>query len=103
MPAKPKAAAGAMAQAPDVPNAAAMIRSTAIFRELSNEQLAEIWSRAKLHNLLRGATLVRQNDPSGRRKLPAMPSPIGVLQRCLAIRQDPDLLPLGPLDLVLTV
>jgi NTE family protein len=41
--------------------------------------------------------------PSGRRKLPAMPSPIGVLQRCLALRQDPDLLPLGPLDLMLTV
>src|SRR5262249_47554986 len=64
MPAKPNAAADGMAQAPDVPNAAAMIRSTAIFRELSNDQLAEIWSRAKVHNLQRGATLVLQNDPS---------------------------------------
>jgi NTE family protein len=53
-----------MAQAPDVPNAAAMIRSTAIFRELSNDQLAEIWSRAKVHHLQRSATLVRQRDPS---------------------------------------
>src|SRR5262249_58956970 len=35
-----------------------------IFRELSNGQLAEIWSRAKVHNLQRGATLVLQNDPS---------------------------------------
>ena len=32
-----------------------------------------------------------------------MPNPIGVLQRCLGMHQSPDLLPVGPLDLVLTV
>src|SRR5262249_57881845 len=37
--------------------------------------------------------------PSGRRKMTAMPVPIGVLQRGLAARQDPDLLPLRPPDL----
>jgi len=48
--------------------------------------------------------LIRQMlTPSGRRKLPAVPSPIGVLQRCLAVRQSPESLPVGPLDLVLTV
>jgi len=52
---------------PDEPapaSAAILLRSTAIFRELSNDQLAEIWSRAKLHNLERGATLVHQGEPS---------------------------------------
>jgi len=53
-----------MADGPDALTAATMIRSTAIFRELSNDQLAEIWSRAKVHNLIRGAVLVRQNTPS---------------------------------------
>ena len=32
-----------------------------------------------------------------------MPNPIGVLQRCLVLNQSPELLPVGPLDLVLTV
>jgi NTE family protein len=53
-----------MTEEPTAPNAAILLRSTAIFRELSNEQLAEIWSRAKVHNLLRGATLVRQGTAS---------------------------------------
>ncbi len=53
-----------MADEPGAPNAATLLRSTAIFRELSNDQLAEIWSRAKVHNLLRGGILVRQNTPS---------------------------------------
>ena len=54
----------AKAADPVAPNAATVLRSTAIFRELSNDQLAEIWSRAKVHNLLRGDVLVRQNTPS---------------------------------------
>ena len=45
-------------------NAAILLRSTAIFRDLSNDQLAEIWSRAKVHNLLRSEILVRQGAPS---------------------------------------
>src|SRR4029077_2711608 len=45
-------------------NAAPLLRSSAIFGELSNDQLAEIWSHAKVHSLLRGAILVRQNAPS---------------------------------------
>jgi NTE family protein len=45
-------------------NATVLLRSTAIFRELSNDQLDEIWSRAKVHNLLRGEVLVRQYSPS---------------------------------------
>jgi NTE family protein len=53
-----------MADDPGTPNAATLLRSTAIFRELSNDQLAEIWSRAKLHNLLRGDTLFLQDAPS---------------------------------------
>jgi NTE family protein len=40
---------------------------------------------------------------SGRSKLPQVPSPIGVLQRCLVLNQSPELLPVGPLDLMLTV
>jgi NTE family protein len=53
-----------MAEAPDAPNPASMIRSTALFRELSNDQLSEIWSRAKVHKPLRGEVLVRQGAPS---------------------------------------
>ena len=41
--------------------------------------------------------------PAGRRSLPDMPSPVGVLQRCLVMHQNPDQLPVGPLDLVLSV
>jgi hypothetical protein len=40
---------------------------------------------------------------SGRRALPAVPTPVGVLERCLAMNRNPDLLPVGPLDLVLNV
>jgi NTE family protein len=48
--------------------------------------------------------LVRQLlTPSGRRRLPAVPNPIAVLQRCLVTHQNPELLPLGPLDLLLTL
>jgi NTE family protein len=48
--------------------------------------------------------LMRQMlTPAGRRKLPAVPNPIGVLQRCLGMSQIPELLPVGPHDLVLTV
>ncbi len=53
-----------MADEPGALNAATLLRSTAIFRELSNDQLAEIWSRAKIHELRRGDVLVRQNAPS---------------------------------------
>jgi NTE family protein len=45
-------------------DAAPLLRSSAIFGELSNDQLAEIWSHAKVHSLLRGEVLVRQNTPS---------------------------------------
>ena len=48
--------------------------------------------------------LVRQMlTPAGRRKLPAVPNPIDVLQRCVGMHQSPELLPVGPLDLVLTI
>jgi NTE family protein len=48
--------------------------------------------------------LLRQMlTPGGRRKLPAVPNPIAVLQRCLVMNQSPDLIPAGPLDLVLGV
>ncbi len=40
---------------------------------------------------------------TGRGRLPPIPGPIGVLQRCLVLNQDPDRLPTGPLDLVLPV
>jgi NTE family protein len=53
-----------MADAPESANAAAMIRATALFRELSNEQLAEIWARAKERKLQRGDVLLRQGSPS---------------------------------------
>src|SRR5689334_10989018 len=53
-----------MTTKPDAPNAAVLLRSTAIFRELSNDQLAEIWSRARFHTLLRNETLVRQGTAS---------------------------------------
>ena len=41
--------------------------------------------------------------PSGRRRLPDVPSPVNVLQRCLGRHQTSDSLSPGPLDLVLTV
>jgi NTE family protein len=40
---------------------------------------------------------------SGRSKLPALPNPIAMLQRCLGLHQSLESLPVGPLDLVLTV
>src|SRR5262245_19713519 len=40
---------------------------------------------------------------SGRGRLPPIPGPIEVLQRCLVLNQDPERLPIGPLDLVLPV
>jgi CRP-like cAMP-binding protein len=45
-------------------NTADLVRATAIFRELSDEQLTAIWSRAKVLSLIRGAVLVRQNTLS---------------------------------------
>ncbi len=53
-----------MASEPDAPNAAILLRSTAIFRELSNDQLAEIWSRARFHTLRRSEALVSQGTAS---------------------------------------
>ena len=53
-----------MADQPGALNAATLLRATAIFRELSNDQLAEIWSRAKIHNLRRGEILVHRGTPS---------------------------------------
>ena len=53
-----------MADQPGALNAATLLRATAIFRELSNDQLAEIWSRAKIHNLRRGEILVHRSTPS---------------------------------------
>ena len=48
--------------------------------------------------------LVRQLlTAAGRRRLPVIPNPIAVLQRCMVTHQNPELLPVGPLDLVLTV
>ena len=49
-------------------------------------------------------SLVRQMlTPAGRRNLPDVPNPVSVLQRCLVMHQTHDLLPIGPLDLVLSV
>ena len=53
-----------MASEPSVPNATKFLRSAAIFHELSDDQLAEIWPRTKSHNLLRGECLVRQGAGS---------------------------------------
>jgi NTE family protein len=49
---------------PGAPSASILLRSTAIFRDLSTDQLAEIWSHAKVHNLLRSEILVRQGTAS---------------------------------------
>jgi NTE family protein len=53
-----------MANEPPIANAAILLRSTALFGELSNDQLGEIWSRARFHNLLRSEVLVRQGSAS---------------------------------------
>ena len=54
----------AMADDPGTLNAAVLLQSTAIFRELTNDQLSAIWSCAKIHNVPRGETLIRQNTSS---------------------------------------
>jgi NTE family protein len=51
----------------------------------------------------RWSLLRRMLTPSGRRALPKVPGPIGVIQRCLVMHQAPELLPLDPLDLALQV
>ena len=53
-----------MAFEPGALDLAALVRSTSIFRDLSSEQLAAIWSQAKVLRLLRGEVLVRQNTSS---------------------------------------
>jgi NTE family protein len=51
----------------------------------------------------RGELLRRMLTPGGRRKLPAIPGPIGVLQRCLVLNEHIAQLPLDAGDLVLPV
>lgn len=41
-------------------------------------------------------------NPFAREKLPNVPGPVSVLRRCLVVHQSPSLLPMGPLDLILT-
>lgn len=53
-----------MVEQSTAPNARIFLRSPAVFAELSNDQLAEIWSRAKVQNLLRGEVLFRQGMAS---------------------------------------
>jgi NTE family protein len=43
----------------------------------------------------------RMLNPFSREKLPDVPGPVAVLRRCFGIHQNPDLLPVEPLDLVL--
>jgi NTE family protein len=45
--------------------------------------------------------LCRMLNPFAREKLPDVPGPISVLRRCFGIHQNPDLLPIDPLDLIL--
>ena len=45
-------------------NTAALVRATAIFRGLTDDQVAAVWSQAKVVNLVRGNVLFRQNSPS---------------------------------------
>jgi NTE family protein len=45
--------------------------------------------------------LCRLVNPFGREKLPEVPGPTSVLRRCVGIHQNPDLLPIESLDLVL--
>lgn len=51
----------------------------------------------------RGELLRRMLTPGGRRKLPAIPGPIGVLQRCLVLNENIAQLPVDANDLVLQV
>src|SRR3954447_23426803 len=48
----------------DAANAPILLRLTAIFRDLSDDQLAEIRSRVNTHTLLRGEVLFREGAPS---------------------------------------
>jgi NTE family protein len=43
----------------------------------------------------------RMLNPFAREKLPDVPGPVSILRRCFGIHQNPDLLPIEPLDLVL--
>jgi NTE family protein len=45
--------------------------------------------------------MTRMLNPFARGTLPRVPGPISVLRRCFGIHQNPDLLPIEPLDLVL--
>jgi len=45
--------------------------------------------------------LGRMLNPFAREKLPNVPGPVSVLRRCFCIHQSAELLPIGPLDLVL--
>jgi len=45
--------------------------------------------------------LGRMLNPLASEKLPTVPGPASILRRCLGIHQSPELLPIGPLDLVL--
>jgi NTE family protein len=45
--------------------------------------------------------LCRMLNPFAREKLPDVPGPVAVLRRCFGIHQNPDLLAIDPLDLVL--
>lgn len=45
--------------------------------------------------------LWRMLNPFLRRKLPDVPGPVSILRRCIGIHQNPNLLPIEPLDLVL--
>jgi NTE family protein len=45
--------------------------------------------------------LCRMLNPFARSRLPDVPSPISILRRCIGIHQNPDLLPIEPLDLIL--
>ncbi len=49
----------------------------------------------------RGQLFARMLNPFRRERLPDVPGPISVLRRCFGIHQNPKMLPVGPLDLVL--
>src|SRR5438477_5249585 len=56
--------AASMAHEPGALAAAALLQSSTIFGELSNDQRSEIWARAKVIALQRGEVLIRQHAPS---------------------------------------
>src|SRR3954451_1229750 len=53
-----------MTTEPGAPNAKILLRSAAIFRELSDDQLAQIGSRTRVQVLHRGELLIRQGEIS---------------------------------------